>query len=84
MDTLNKHAPKKTKLFPGNQKSHVNKVLRSAVMKRSRLKIKANISRKAVDIFNYEKQSNLVVKINNECKRKIFYKLNVKTATKPF
>ena len=38
IDTLNKHAPKKTKLFRGNQKPHVNKVLRSAIMKRSRLK----------------------------------------------
>ena len=37
-DTLNKHAPKKTKLFRGNQKPHANKLLRSAVMKRSRLK----------------------------------------------
>ena len=40
IDTLNKHAPKKTKLFCGNQTPHVNKMLRSAIMKRSRLKIK--------------------------------------------
>ena len=84
MDTLNKHAPKKTKLFLGSQKPHVNKVLRSAIMKRSRLKNKANKTRKAVDIFNYKKQRNLVVKINNECKREYFDKLNVKTTTKPF
>ena len=51
IDTLNKHAPKKTKLFRGNQKPHVNKVLRSAIMKRSRLKNKANKTRKAVDTF---------------------------------
>ena len=68
IDTLNKHAPKKTKLFRGNQKPHFNKVLRSAIMKRSRLRHKANKIRKAVDIFNYKKQRNLVVKINNECK----------------
>ena len=84
IDTLNKHAPKKTKLFRGNQKPLVNKVLRSAIMKRSRLKNKANKTRKAVDIFNYKKQRNLVVKINNECKREYFDKLNVKTTTKPF
>ena len=53
-------------------------------MKRSRLKNKANKIRKAVDIFNYEKQRNLVVKINTECKREYFDKLNVKTTTKPF
>ena len=49
-------------------KTHVNKVLRSAIMKESRLKTKANRTRKAVDTFNYKKQRNLVVKINNECK----------------
>ena len=42
IDTLNKHAPKKTKLFRGNQKPHINKVLCSAIMKRLRLKYKAN------------------------------------------
>ena len=84
IDTLNKHAPKKTKLFRGNQKPHVNKVLRSAIMKRSRLKNKANKTCKAADIFNYKKQCNLVVKINNECKREYFDKLSVKTTNKPF
>ena len=44
-DTLDKHAPKKTKLFSGNQKPHVNKVLCSAITKRSRLKNKANKTR---------------------------------------
>ena len=84
IDTLNKHAPQKNKLFRGNQKPHVNKVLRSAIMKRSLLKNKANKTHKAVDVFNYKKQRNLVVKINNECKREYFDKLNVKTTTKPF
>ena len=84
IDTLNKYAPKKSKLFRGNQKLHVNKVLRSVIMKRSRLKNKVNNTRKAVDISNYKKQRNLVVKINNECKREYFDKLNVKTTTKPF
>ena len=84
IDTLNKHSPKKTKLFRGNQKPHVNKVLPSAIMKRWWLKNKANKTRKAVDIFNYKKERNLVVKINNECKREYFDKLNVKIATKLF
>ena len=38
-------------------------------MKRSRLKNKANKTRKAVGVFNYKKQRNLVVQINNGCKR---------------
>ena len=53
-------------------------------MKRSQLKNKANITCKSVDTFNYKKQRNLVIKINNECKREHFDKLSVKTATKPF
>ena len=43
-------------------------MLRSAIIKRSRLKNKVNKTRKSLDIFNYKKQRNLVVKINNECK----------------
>ena len=84
IDTLNKHAYMKTKLFCGNQISHVNKVLRSAIMRRSRVKNKVNKTREAVDILNYNKQRNLVVNINNEWKREYFDKLSVKTATKPF
>ena len=84
LDKLNKNTPKKTKLVRGNEKPHVNKVLDSAIMKRSRLNNKANKSRKAVDIFNLKKQRNLVVKITNECKRECFDKSNVKKATKPF
>ena len=75
---------KKTKLFRGNKKSHVNKVLRSAIMKRSRVKNKTNKTREVVDILNYSKQRNSVVNIINECKREYFDKLNVKTAIKPF
>ena len=74
IDTLNKHAHKKTKLFRGNQKPHVNKVLRSAIMKKSQLKIKANETRKAVDILNNKKQRNLVIKIKSECRREYFDK----------
>ena len=56
IDTLNKHAPRKTKLFRGNKKSHVNKVLRGVAMKRSPLKNKTNKTCKAADILNYKKQ----------------------------
>ena len=34
--TLNNKAPKKTKLFRGKQKLHINKILRNAMMKRSK------------------------------------------------
>ena len=60
------------------------KCLCSAIMKRSRLKNKAKKPCKAIDILNYKKQHNLVVKINNECMREYFDKSNVQKATKPF
>ena len=42
VETLNKHAPKKTKMFRGNHKPHINKILRKAITKCSQLKNKAN------------------------------------------
>ena len=39
---LNEHAPKKKKWIRGNNEPHVNKALRQAIMKRSRLKNKTN------------------------------------------
>ena len=32
VDTLNNQAPKKSKIFRGNQNSHINKILRNAIM----------------------------------------------------
>ena len=40
VDTLNNQAPKKSKIFRGNQKSHINKILKNAIMKCSQLKKK--------------------------------------------
>ena len=42
VETLVKHAPKKTKIFQGNYKPHINRTLRKAIMKRSQLKNKTN------------------------------------------
>ena len=42
VDTLNNQAPKKSKIFRGNKKPHIHKTLRNAIMKRSKLKNKAN------------------------------------------
>ena len=68
IDTLNKHAPKKIKTFRGNQKRHINKTLRKAIMKRSQLKNKANKTRNVTDVSNYKSQRNYIVKLNNQCK----------------
>ena len=37
MDTLNKHAARKTKIFFNNHKPHANKALRSVIMEQSAL-----------------------------------------------
>ena len=67
-NVLNAHAPKKTKFLRGNQKPHVDKNLRKAIMKRSQLKNKANRAKELEDITKYKKQQNLVVKLNRESK----------------
>ena len=69
---LNTHSPKKVKILRGNHKPHYNKSLRKAIMKRSRLKNKANRSKDPVDIANYKKQRNLVVSLNRLAKSKYF------------
>ena len=63
---------KKVKILRGNLKPHYNKNLRKAIMKRSRLKNKANRSKDSVDIANYKKQSNLVVLLNRQAKSEYF------------
>ena len=37
MEVHNNHAPKKVKVMRGNEKPHINKTFRKAIMKRSRL-----------------------------------------------
>ena len=53
-------------------------------MKRLQLKNKANKTRNAADILNYKKQRNYVVKLNNQCKKDHFDRLNPVKDSKPF
>ena len=76
METLNTHAPKKTKIFRGNQKCHINKTPTKAIMKRSQLKNKANKTKDSKDILRYKKQRNYVVKLNNQFKKEHSDSLN--------
>ena len=55
---LNKHAPKKKKVLRGNEKPYMNKNLRRAIMRRSKLKNKANKTKNHLDVMNYKKQRN--------------------------
>ena len=80
---MNKHAPKKRKWVRGNHKSHINKELRKAIMKRSRLKNKANKTKKPIDISNFEKQRNYVVNLNKQAKFEYFSSYN-SADSKPF
>ena len=84
VEMLNKHAPKKTKIFWGNHKPHINKTLRKAIMKRSQLKNKANKTKDPKDILKYKKQRNYVVKLNNQSKQEHFDSLSPFLDSKPF
>ena len=50
VETLNKHITKKTKIFRGDHKPHINKTLRKAITKHSQLKNKANKTKYPKDI----------------------------------
>ena len=50
VETLNKHAPKKTKIFRRNHKPHINKTLRKVLWNVLNLKVK-QIKRKTLKIF---------------------------------
>ena len=84
METLNKHAPKKTKIFRGNHKPHINKTLRKAIMKCFQLKNKANTTKDPENILKYKKQRCNVVKLNNQSKQEHFDSLNPFLDSNPF
>ena len=83
-NVLDAHAPKKIKFLRGNQKPHVDKNLRKAIMKRSQLKNKANRTKNLEDITKYKKQRNLVVKLNRESKTQYFDNIQTTKNSKPF
>ena len=61
-----------------------NRNLRKAIMKRSRLKNKANESKNPVDIANYKKQRNLVVLLNRQAKSEYFNEVSNTESSRPF
>ena len=64
--TLNSFAPKKSVSLRGNNKPHMSKKLRNAIMKRARLKNRANLSRKDMDIQKYKLLRNLVCGVSGQ------------------
>ena len=81
---LEKYAPKKTKTLRRNQKPHFNQNLQKQIMIRSRLKNKANKSKKPVDIAKFKRQRNRVTNLNKQAKLQYFEKLSVDCNSKPF
>ena len=71
-EILNNHAPIKQAKVRGNTKPHINKTIRKEIMKRSRLKNKANKSQKEEDKRLYKIQRNKVTKLNNQLKKAYF------------
>ena len=48
----------------GNNKSHMKKFLRRAIMKRSKIKTEDNETKHPIDIEMYKKQRNYIVGLN--------------------
>ena len=61
---LDKHAPKKTKLLPENQKPRFNKNLREQIMVRSGHRNNSDKSKNFSDIIKFKWQQNLVANLN--------------------
>ena len=79
---LNLHAPFKTKYLRANNKPYITKSLRKAIMKRSRLKNKANKSKCPEDMASYRRQRNLVVNMNRKAKKDYISSLKITNYTK--
>ena len=79
MKTFEENAPEKTKIIRANHKPHVNKELRKAIMKRSRLKNIANKTKKDEDFKRFREQRNLVVNLNTKTKRTYYKSIQAKS-----
>ena len=82
--TLDRFAPPKSVTIRGNNKPHIDRNLRRAIMLRSRLETKAKLSKKPEDVLKFKRQRNYVVKLNRQAKRKHFNKLDGKATEKDF
>ena len=82
--TVNKHAPRKTKLLRGSHKPHVSKKLRKEIMKKSQLQSTANKKGKDIDMYKFQKQRNLVVNLHKKEKNKFLNSLLIECDSKPF
>lgn len=85
-DTLNKHAPLKTKRIRGNEAPFMNKTLKKAIMTRSRARNKFNKHKCVANWEAYKKQRNLCTKIKRKSIKNHLYDITKDgdLAKKPF
>ena len=76
---VQEHAPLKQRMVRGNDKPHVKAEMRKAIMKRTRLKKRANKTGKKEDLKKYKQQRNLIVNMNRNAKRDFYNSVNVNT-----
>ena len=69
---LDAHAPMKKRTIRGNQKPHITKALRKAIMVRTFYKNKAKTTGNTKFKALYRKQRNFIVNLNRKAKRKYF------------
>ena len=81
--TLNKHASLKTKFLRANNKPHMTKSLRKAML-RSHLKNRANKTKNPEDLAKFKVQRNLVVKLNKKARKSYFETTDPKQNSKGF
>ena len=79
--TLNKLAPLKQKLIRNNNQPFMRKILRKAIMKRSKLRNKFNKERNIENWSGYKRQRNLCSNLLKESKKRHFNNLNVTDVT---
>ena len=72
LTVLDMHAPWKTKIIRGNEKPHMNKTLKKAIMKRSKLWNAYYNSKSLSNLLAYREQRNLVTKLNKRIKKLYF------------
>ena len=75
--TINEYAPFKTVVIRGNNKPHMSKTLRRAIMLRTRLKNRSVKTRNEADLRSYRQQRNLVVNLNKRAKREYYRNLDM-------
>ena len=83
-NVLDEFAPLETKVLRANNKPHMSKELRKAMMKRTRLSNIANRTKSPGDMANYQKQRNLVVNLSRKCRKSIFNSTKSTSGSKGF